>query len=324
MNPDLKIYLDNDSKVKLVSKIPLNKLWLSQLEMAEFYGVHKTIINKFINKLFDNKELNKRGNIEKRRIENSTKPSRYYSFQIFTGIGLKIQSSNAVLMRRWVIENLQQNLGYETEYEDRVEEMQNVIKVFDRETKGKKFMGQERELMALIEDYTSTWSLFHKYDHQNLEITHYNKSIEYKINYQDAQVVIESLKNNLKQKFEATEIFSKEVDNKFQGIIGAVNQTYGSEDLYPSIEEKAANILYLIIKDHPFVDGNKRIASLLFIYFLERNSFSWKVSNERKINDNALVTLGLLVANSQPDEKELIVKLIIKLIQNDKIINSKT
>lgn len=320
MNPDLKIYLDNDSKVKLVSKTPLYKLWLSQKEMADFYGVNKTIVNKFINKIFDNKELNKRGNVEKRKLENSTKPTRYYSFQIFSAVGFKIQSFNATLMRRWVVESLTVHVGLEKDYEDSVKEMHDVIEVFDRESAENKFQGQEKELLALIEDYTNTWSLFHKYDHQNLEITHFNKVIEYKLSIEEAFNIVESLKKKLRQKFEATEIFAKAVDDKFESIIGAVNQTYGSTDLYSSIEEKAANLLYLIIKDHPFVDGNKRIASLLFIYFLERNNFSWKVSKERKINDNALVTLGLLVANSRPEEKEIMIKLIIKLIQNDSTI----
>lgn len=318
MNPDLKIYLENDGKVKLVSKTPLTKLWLNEKEIAEFYGVHKTIVNKFINKVFDAKELNKRGNVVKKTTEESFKPVRYYSFDVFTAVGFKIQSNNAALLRRWSIEKLNEYNQLDNEYEHTVEEMKEVIDVIEREAASNKFTGQEKELIALIDDYTSTWSLFHKYDHQNLEITNFNKNLEYALGYEDAIRVIEKLKKTLRQKFEATDIFAKEVEEKFKGIVGAINQAYGNTLLYSSIEEKAANLLYLVIKDHPFVDGNKRIASLLFIYFLERNNFSWKVSKERKINDNALVTLGLLIANSQPEEKDLMIKLVIKLIQNDK------
>ena len=320
MNPQLKIYQDNDGLVKFISAVPVTKLWLSQREMGEFFGVHKTIINKYINKVFDSKELNKRGNVDKKSVESSTKPVRYYSFKVFTAVGFKVQSHNGMLFRKWVSESITEYKNLEEMYEEKVEEMQDTIDVIERETKTKSFHGQERELLALIEDYTSTWSLFHKYDHQNLEITSFNKNFEYTLGIDDARIIIESLKVKLSQRFEATDLFAKEVDNKFESIIGAINQAYGDSVLYASLEEKAAHLLYLIIKDHPFVDGNKRIASLLFIYFLERNHYSWKVSQERKINDNALVTLALLIANSRPDEKEIMIKLVIKLIQNDNSI----
>lgn len=317
MNPKLKIYQDNDGLIKFHSETPITKLWLSQKEMASFYGVHKTIINKYVNKVFDNKELNKRGNIDRRKTDDSTKPIQYYSFKVFTAIGFKIQSFNAILFRKWMIESLCEYKDLEEMYEEKVEEFQDTIDVIDREANINDFRGQERELLALIDDYTSTWSLFHKYDHQNIEITSFNKKIDYNITLEDARIVIESLRVKLRQRFEITELFAKEVDEKFTSIIGAINQTYGDSNLYPSLEEKAANLLYLIIKDHPFIDGNKRVASLLFIYFLERNNYSWKVSKERKINDNALVTLALLIANSKPEEKQIMVKLVIKLIQND-------
>lgn len=317
---NLKIYQDNDGLIKFKTDTPISKLWLSQKDMADFYGVHKTIINKYVNKVFDNKEINKRGNIDRRKVDESTKPIQYYSFKIFTAIGFKIQSYNAVLFRKWMIESICEYKDLEEMYEEKVEEIQDTIEVIDRETHNNNFQGQERELLALIDDYTSTWSLFHKYDHQNLEITSFNKQFDYNLTLEDTQTVIESLRVKLRQRFEVTDLFAKEVDNKFVSIIGAVNQVYGDSVLYPSLEEKAANLLYLVIKDHPFVDGNKRVASLLFIYFLERNNYSWKVSKERKINDNALVTLALLIANSKPDEKEIMIKLIIKLIQNDNSI----
>ncbi|MBP9759327.1 virulence protein RhuM/Fic/DOC family protein, partial [Candidatus Dojkabacteria bacterium] len=301
---NLKIYQDNDGLIKFKTDTPISKLWLSQKDMADFYGVHKTIINKYVNKVFDNKEINKRGNIDRRKVDESTKPIQYYSFKIFTAIGFKIQSYNAVLFRKWMIESICEYKDLEEMYEEKVEEIQDTIEVIDRETHNNNFQGQERELLALIDDYTSTWSLFHKYDHQNLEITSFNKQFDYNLTLEDTQTVIESLRVKLRQRFEVTDLFAKEVDNKFVSIIGAVNQVYGDSVLYPSLEEKAANLLYLVIKDHPFVDGNKRVASLLFIYFLERNNYSWKVSKERKINDNALVTLALLIANSKPDEKE--------------------
>jgi prophage maintenance system killer protein len=136
-----------------------------------------------------------------------------------------------------------------------------------------------------------------------------------KVEIQEFRNLIQKTKEKLIQKKEATDLFGREYEGKFDGTISAVYQTFGGSDLYPSLEEKAANLLYLVIKNHSFVDGNKRVGSILFVYFLAKNNFLIRNNCESKINDNTLVALALLVAQSKPEEKEILVKLIIKLLQ---------
>jgi death-on-curing family protein len=158
--------------------------------------------------------------------------------------------------------------------------------------------------------------LLNQFDSNSIQQNKLNENITYEINYSEARAAIATLKQQLKEKKEATDLFGNEKDQSFQGTLISVVQTFGGEYVYPSIEEQAAHLLYFIIKNHPFTDGNKRIGAFLFIWFLEKNKHRFKQSGELKINDNALVALALLVAQSDPAEKELMIKLITQLIVN--------
>jgi death-on-curing family protein len=181
----------------------------------------------------------------------------------------------------------------------------------------KPFEGKEADLITIIEDYMHSWATFKNFDEQEIQKTNLHIDLKFRLDLETAKWVITNFKQNLQKQKQANEIFAQEVNAKLDSIIGALNQSIGGQDVYPSIEEKAANLLYLIIKDHPFVDGNKRIASILFLYFLQQNNFHFKINKEKKLNDNAIVALTLLVANSDPKDKDIMTNLIIKLIQND-------
>jgi death-on-curing family protein len=168
--------------------------------------------------------------------------------------------------------------------------------------------------LEILGGYTRSFVLLNQYDSHNLPSEAFSPNVTYEIDYSEAKVAISELKKQLIAKKEATELFGNEKDDSFSGILGSIVQTFGGQYLYPSIEEQAAHLLYFVIKNHPFSDGNKRIGAFLFVWFLERNKHRFKTSGELKINDNALTAIALLVAQSNPDDKELMVKLICNLI----------
>ncbi|HLT54456.1 MAG TPA: Fic family protein, partial [Flavobacteriaceae bacterium] len=167
-----------------------------------------------------------------------------------------------------------------------------------------------------IGHYSKSFELLNKYDTEELSIDGLSEDVIYTINYEDVKKAIQELKNTLIEKREASNIFGNEKDNSFKGILGSVSQTVFGKLAYPTIEEQAAQLLYSIIKGHAFSDGNKRIGSFIFVWFLEQNNFHINEEGKRKIDDNALVALALAVAQSLPDQREIIIRLIINLIKN--------
>ncbi|MCX6796310.1 MAG: Fic family protein, partial [Candidatus Falkowbacteria bacterium] len=171
------------------------------------------------------------------------------------------------------------------------------------------------EILNLLANYSQTLTLLTQYDNRKLPLIKKGRG-KFIVKYQDAIYVIKTIKSELASKKEASDLFGKEVGHNLQGILGNIYQTFSKKELYPSLEEKAAHLLYFIIKDHPFVDGNKRIGSFLFIYFLDKNNYLFKQTGERKINDNALTTLTLLIAISDYTEKDILIRMITNLISS--------
>jgi len=180
-------------------------------------------------------------------------------------------------------------------------------------TEQKLLDGQETEILNLLANYSKTLTLLERYDKNKVNLIKKGKG-RFILKYAEAKKVIQKIKKDLMEKKEASGLFGQEVGEKFEGILGNIYQTFNRKELYPSIEEQAAHLLYFMIKDHPFVDGNKRIASFLFIYFLDRNNYLYRKNGERKINDNALTALSLLIAISSPEDKDLLIKIITNLI----------
>ncbi len=202
---------------------------------------------------------------------------------------------------------------------DNMKQMHKVVKFMQEKVGESSFDNQRGEIMALLEDYTASMTMFHAYDERREDISQPDGRLKYELQYDDCIEVINNLKERLIESSEASDLFGRDKAENLKQVIGAVNQSIDGHRVYNGIEETAAHLLYLIIKDHPFVDGNKRIGSILFLYFLEKNKFLWKVSAEKKINDNALVTLGLFIAGSSADEKNVIISLIVRLLQNDSL-----
>jgi len=197
--------------------------------------------------------------------------------------------------------------------QNQLRELQSAISFLQQKSKHKLLTGQEQEILNLLANYSKTLTLLEQYDKEKLSLIKKAKG-KFVLKYEDAINVIDKIKKDLISKNEASDLFGQENSDRFKGILGSIYQTFSRKELYPSLEEKAAHLLYFIIKDHPFVDGNKRIASFLFVYFLDKNNFLYRKTGEKKINDNALTALALLIAISDPMEKDKLIKIITNLV----------
>jgi death-on-curing family protein len=195
-----------------------------------------------------------------------------------------------------------------------LEEFKEAIGLIKKTVETKRLSSDENEgLLRVITDYANTWATLQQYDKGKLQ-TKKTAKVKNVLDYNVSCEAISRLKDSLIKKKEASDLFGRERDETLKGILGSINQSFGGKELYPSIEEKASHLIYFVIKNHPFIDGNKRVGSLLFILFLARNKYLFNKKGEKKFSDNALVALALLVAESDPKQKDIIIKLIINFI----------
>jgi death-on-curing family protein len=323
---EIIIYKSKDGP-RLDVRLEKETVWLTQKQIAELFGKGIPAINEHIKNIYKEGELSGKSTIRKFRIvqiEGSRKVERevdLYNLDVVLSVGYRVNSKRATRFRIWATNTLKQYLiqGYTINQKrllqksQNLEELQKAISFLREKSKNELLAGQEQEILSLLEDYSKSLSLLEQYDKNKLKSPK-GKKAGFVLKYETVQEVIGKIKNDLVKKKEASDLFGRETGHKLESIIKNLYQTFGGKELYKNLEEKAAQLLYLIIKDHPFVDGNKRIASFLFVYFLSRNRYLLKKSGERKINDNALVALALLTATSQPKEKDVIIKIVMNLL----------
>jgi len=320
------IYQDKNKEIFVEAILQEETIWLTQKKIGELFVVGTNTINYHLKEIFKSKELNENSVIRKIRItadDGKDYETNFYNLDAIISVGYRVNSKKATQFRIWATKTLKDHIvkGY-TLNSRRLEELKNKqLDEFERavglikktiETK-QLSGGEESGLLKVITEYANSWLLLQKYDEGKLSLPKKVKRPTFSLENSFAQKAISDLKNDLLIKGEASELFGSE-RMSLSGIIGNIYQTFGGSELYLSIEEKAANLLYFIIKDHPFVDGNKRIGSFLFIVFLAQNKYLLRKSGDKKINDNALVAIALLVAESEPSQKEILIKLIINLI----------
>jgi death-on-curing family protein len=241
-----------------------------------------------------------------------------YNLDVIISVGYRVNSGKATRFRQWATQRLKDHLikGY-TVNQKRLEQLCKTVQLIEKGGQTESLsISEAKGLLEIISNYTQSFVLLNRFDSNTLSPDRLNQHITYEIKYPEAVEAINQLKGQLIRQREASELFGRQKDDSFAGILGSIVQTFGGEYLYKSIEEQAAHLLYFVIKNHPFSDGNKRIGAFLFIWFLEKNKHRFKQDGELKINDNGLVALALLVAQSDPAEKELMISLIINLINS--------
>jgi prophage maintenance system killer protein len=321
---EIVIYRAPKGEAHVEVRLEKETVWLDAHQIALVFGVNRPAIVKHINNIYKIGELNKDltcSILEQVAADGKVRQMNIYNLDMIISVGYRTNSGRATQFRIWATKTLKNHLikGYTInekrllEAKEKFQELQTVITFLQEKSQDKLLAGQEQEILHLLSNYSKTLTLLNKYDKNKLETQRGGKG-KFILNYDDTRQVISAIKKDLIARKEASEFFGQEYDEKFKGIIGSIHQSFGGKELYSSIEEKAAHFLYFVVKDHPFIDGNKRIASFLFIYFLDRNQSLYKKSGEKKINDNALIVLALLIAVSDPKEKDVMTKLTTNLI----------
>ncbi len=325
MKKEIIIYQNKSGAIEFKGDFKKETLWASQAQIAGLFGIERSVVTKHISNILKDKELNKDSvcaYFAHTAEDGKTYKVKYYNLDIVLAVGYRTNSNYAIQFRQWATKILRQHIlnGYTinkkrlSDAKDKFKELQETISFLQEKSKHKLLIGQEQELLSLLGRYSKTLTLLEKYDKEKLSLTKKGKG-KFVLNYEDSLNVIEKIKKELSLKKEAGVLFGQEYDKKLQGILGNIYQTFSKKELYFSLEEKAAHLLYFIIKDHPFVDGNKRIGSFLFVYFLDKNNYLLRKTGERKINDNALVALALLIAISDPKDKDKLIKIVTNLLQ---------
>ncbi len=329
MNGEIVIYKDANGP-ELRVQFEDETIWLSQAQMAELFGKDVKTISKHITAIYKEGELErsktslKKANSTHLRI-GINKPTTYYNLDVVISVGYRVRSKRGVQFRIWATGRLKEYLvkGFlvnqqrlKEQSQAKLKELEGAIKLLQQAANSHQLEGYEKELLHIITDYTQTWILLNQYDHKHLQLGKITKKQLARLEYEQVTKSIYRFRTRLIASGEATELFGKEVSFKLKALLGNINQTFDGIDVYPSLEEKAAHLLYFAIKDHPFVDGNKRIGSLLFLLYLVENRALYNLRGEKKINNAALTALALLVAESEPKQKDVMVKLIVNLIQN--------
>jgi prophage maintenance system killer protein len=298
-------------------------VWLTQKQMAELFDKGRTTVTEHIQNIFKEGELDEKAVCRDFRhtgADGKEYQVKYYNLDIIISVGYRVKSLRGTQFRIWATRTLKEHLlkGYTLNQkrlaETGVKELEVALQFIKQASDRRQLTSEEAQgLLEVITKYAKSWLLLKSYDEDNLPPTT-GQVPKFSLTYGHALDAIAKLKKVLMDKNEASDIFGNEREHGLDAILGNLEQSFGDQELYPTLEEKAAHLLYFIIKDHPFSDGNKRIASLLFIHYLDKNDHLYKANGEILINDNALVALALLIAESEPKSKELMVALSKNLL----------
>jgi prophage maintenance system killer protein len=315
----ITIYQTNDGTTSIEVKLENETIWLNQAQITNLFKRDRTVITKHINNIFKEKELEEKTNVQKMHIANSDRPVNFYSLDVIISVGYRVKSLEGTKFRIWANKILKEYLvkGYSLnemrlrEQNEQLNSLKNTVNLLSTILENKSLNTDEATgLLRVVTDYAYALDILDKYDHQQLIIEGTTAEQLFVINYVEAKQAI----HDLKDKFGGSSLFGNEKDESFKSSIGTIYQTFNGIDLYPSVEEKAANLLYFVVKNHSFSDGNKRIAAYLFVWFLEKNNILYRTDGSKRIADNALVALTLMIAESKSDEKEMMVKVVVNLI----------
>ncbi len=322
---DIVIY--EDGNVELKTTLENETVWLNQKQMSELFGKSKKTVSEHIGNIFKEKELEKDlvvRNFRTTATDGKNYNVLFYNLDVIISVGYRVKSKQGTQFRIWATKILKEYLikGYALNQkklqEEKLDELNKTIALIKQGLSNQELsLTEAKGFIEIVGEYAKSWALLQGYDEQSLQEITRTKDEKFILDYDEAKEAIAELKKVLMKKGEATELFGREKAGEFKGNLLNIYQTFGGADLLPSLETKAANLLYYVIKGHPFNDGNKRIGAYLFVLFLHKNCILYKSDGESKINDNALASIALLVAQSNPDQKEIIIKLIMNMLYEE-------
>lgn len=330
---DIVIY--ENGNIELKATVENESIWLTQTQIAELFDVQRPAITKHLTNIFKDGELDEKvvcsilehttqhGAIENKKQKQKTK---LYNLDTIISVGYRVNSKKATQFRIWATGILKEYIinGYALNkdklQQEKLEELDKTIQLIKQGLKNQELSTTEvKGFVEIISNYAKSWALLQGYDEQSLEELTQTKEAKFILGFEEAKEAIHELKKALITKGEATELFGQEKAGEFKGNLLNIYQSFGGVDLLVSLESKAANLLYYIIKGHPFNDGNKRIGAYLFVLFLHKNGILHKPNGELKINDNTLVSVALLVAQSDPSQKDIIIKLVMNMLYEGEV-----
>ena len=321
LNDKIIIYQSEDGKTQLDVKLEKETVWLTQKQIAELFGTKRPAISKHLKNIYTSEELTEESTCSiLEHMGNDGRQSyntKYYNLDAILSVGYRVNSKNATRFRQWANSVLKQYLvkGYainENIRKHQIAELRQLIQVLGRtiQQQPTKTTDESNALFDVVVDYTYALDTLDNYDYQRLHIAKTTKEEPFHATYENAMHEIDMLR----QKFGGSVLFGNEKDESFKSSIGQIYQTFDGTELYPSVEEKAAMLLYLVTKNHSFSDGNKRIAATLFLWFMNNNAILYRPDGTKRIADNTLVALTLMIAESKTEEKDIMVKVVVNLI----------
>ena len=324
LNNQIIIYHTEDGQMQIDVRLENETVWLTQKQIAELFGTKRPAITKHLKNIYASEELDEGSTcsiLEHMGNEGKqTYSTKYYNLDVILSVGYRVNSKNATRFRQWANKVLKQYLikGYavnESMHKEQIGELRQLVGMLGRTIQSQPLLSNDETnaLFEVVTDYTYALDTLDNYDYERLTINKTTKEEPFHATYENAMEAI----NGLREKFGGSVLFGNEKDDSFKSSIGQIYQTFGGEELYPSVEEKAAMLLYLVTKNHSFSDGNKRIAATLFLWFLNNNHILYHPDGSKRIADSTLVALTLMIAESRTEEKDVIVKGVVNLINKN-------
>ena len=316
-NNQIIIYQTADNQTQIDVRLENETVWLTTQQMAMLFDREESNIRRHVINVFKEGELKKENNVHFLHVNGVKKPVPFYNLDVIISVGYRVKSQRGVQFRQWANRVLKQYLikGYainERLRHEQISELRQLVQVVSRTLQHREQENtiETQDLLDVVVDYTYALDTLDNYDYERLTIDQTTKVASFHATYENAMEQIQ----HLRDKFGASVLFGNEKDDSFKSCIGQIYQTFGGEELYPSVEEKAAMLLYLVTKNHSFSDGNKRIAATLFLWFLNNNKILYNSDGSKRIADSTLVALTLMIAESKTEEKDVMVKVVVNLI----------
>ncbi len=304
---EIVLFTDHELKLEVPITPEKETVWLTQEQMSVLFDTARSSIAYHINNIFKEGELERDTSVEifDRSENKASRPPLFYNLDVIISVGYRVKSKRGIAFRKWANSVLKEYIikGYAVNH-NRMNQLNEVIRVMKRVENSL----DTKQVLSVVEKYSQALELLDAYDHQNMTRPKGNRA-NYVLTYEECRQLIDGMRFG-----DSSTLFGNEKDDSFKGSIGAIYQSFGGEDLYPTLEEKAANLLYFVTKNHSFSDGNKRIAATLFLYFLDKNGVLFD-EGEKLIDDHTLVALTIMIAESKPEEKEMMVSVVMNCIQ---------